>query len=115
MIYLIVAGFILMDICTGFLKAIYLKQINSTILRKGLFHKLGEVCSLALAYGLEVGADYISIGTDVPFVAGVATYISVMEIISVIENICEINPDMLKFFKKYLDKFKGNGGDKDVK
>lgn len=107
MVYLIVAGFILMDIATGFLKAIYQKKINSTVLRKGLFHKLAEVISIALAYGLELASQYFSIGTDVPFVAGVATYISIMEIISVMENICEMNPDMLKFFKKYLDKFKG--------
>lgn len=98
--------FIIFDILTGFLKAAANHNIDSTALRKGLLHKLSEVVAVVFAFLCEYAVNYISIGVNIPFVVAVCTYIVIMEITSIIENICEANPDMMKFFQKYLSKLK---------
>lgn len=109
----IVGLFIMLDVLTGFVKAVYNKKINSTLLRQGLFHKLSEVLAVVLAFLLEYTADYLSIGSNIPVATVVVSYISIMEIISSIENLCEVNPKLAKLFKPYLDKLKSNKwGDK---
>ena len=109
----IVGLFIMLDVLTGFVKAVYNKKINSTLLREGLFHKLSEVLAIALSFALEYTATYLSIGINIPVVTVVVSYISIMEIISSIENLCEVNPKLAKLFNPYLDKFKSNKwGDK---
>lgn len=105
-IYIIVAIFIILDVLTGFLKSMYKKKINSTILREGLFHKLSEVLAIVVSVALEYSADYLNIGAEIPVAGVVIGYISIMEIISIIENLCEVNPKLAQIFKPYLDKFK---------
>lgn len=104
----IVGLFIMLDVLTGFVKAVYNKKINSTLLRQGLFHKLSEVLAVVLAFLLEYTADYLSIGSNIPVATVVVSYITIMEIISSIENLCEVNPKLAKLFKPYLDKLKSN-------
>ena len=104
--YIIVGCFIGFDILTGLIKAIYKEGLNSTILRKGLFHKLSEILAVAGAWLFEYGMTYINLGIDIPLVEAVVIYISVMEIISILENISALNPKLEKFFKPFLEKLK---------
>lgn len=107
MISLIVVGvFILFDFVTGLMKAIKNKEINSTVLRKGLFHKLSEIVTVLGAWLLEYGMKYINLDIDIPLLTGVVSYICLMELISIIENLCDLNPDLFKFFRPYLEKMK---------
>jgi len=103
-LYFIVGGFILGDIITGVLQAIYNKDINSTKLRQGLFHKLSEVLALVFSWGVEFACTYIELDVDVPVFKTVAIYICVMELVSIIENLCNMNPSLAKLFKPYLEK-----------
>lgn len=98
--------FILFDILTGVLKALYKDGLNSTYLRQGLFHKLSEILAVVLSAFLEYGADYVDLGVDLPFVNVVTVYICTMELVSIIENLCEVNPTLAKLFKPYLEKLK---------
>ena len=107
-IYIVVAVFILFDIITGVIKALYKDGLNSTALRKGLFHKLSEIVTVAGCGLLDYGTHYIDFGFEVPILKPVATYICIMELVSIIENICEVNSPLRKFFSPYLDKLKGN-------
>lgn len=107
MYLLIVLGFIAFDIVTGLIKAGYNGDYNSTIMRQGGFHKSMEVMAMAVAYFVEYAVVYVNIGVDVPAVAGVTVYICIMELISILENICAVNPQMCALFKPYLDKLKG--------
>ena len=59
-------GFILFDIITGVIKAIYNEGLNSTILREGLFHKLSEALALVGAFLLEYAVGYINLGISIP-------------------------------------------------
>lgn len=102
--YITVALFILFDIITGLITAIYHKNLNSTKLRIGLYHKLSEVLTIIGASGLEYGCQYINLNIDIPLLKGVVTYICIMELISIMENLGELNPQLGKLFKGFLEK-----------
>lgn len=107
MYLIIVLGFIVFDVVTGLIKAGYNGNYNSAIMRQGGFHKSMEVMAMAVAYFVEYAIVYINIGVDVPAVPAVTVYICIMELISILENICAVNPQMCTLFKPYLDKLKG--------
>lgn len=107
MYLIIVLGFIVFDVVTGLIKAGYNGNYNSAIMRQGGFHKSMEVMAMAIAYFVEYAIVYINIGVDVPAVPAVTVYICIMELISILENICAVNPQMCALFKPYLDKLKG--------
>ena len=105
-VFIIVLASILFDIITGILQAVYNHTLDSEVLRKGLFHKLSEILALAFGWGIEFAIDYLEIGVEIPILTGVAAYIFIMEAVSIIENLCNINPRLLKFFAPYLKKYK---------
>lgn len=107
MYLIIVLGFIVFDVVTGLIKAGYNGNYNSAIMRQGGFHKSMEVMAMAVAYFVEYSVVYVNIGVAVPAVPAVTVYICIMELISIIENICAVNPQMCALFKPYLDKLKG--------
>ena len=106
-IYIPVAALILLDILTGLMKAVYKEGINSTVLRKGLFHKLSEIVTVAGCGLADYMTTYIDFGFEIHILKPVAIYICIMELISIIENIGEVNEPLKKFFAPYLDKLKG--------
>lgn len=107
MYLIIVLVFIVFDVVTGLIKAGYNGNYNSAIMRQGGFRKSMEVMAMAVAYFVEYAIVYINIGVDVPAVPAVTVYICIMELISILENICAVNPQMCALFKPYLDKLKG--------
>lgn len=111
MVYIIVGIFILFDFATGLLNAIYQGNVDSTILRKGLFHKLSELLAVAGSGLFEYCAEYINLGFEIPVLEAVAGYICLMEFISVCENLSKMNPGLAKLFDPYLAKL--NGKEKD--
>lgn len=111
--YIVSLCFIAFDIVTGLLKAIYKGTINSTILREGLFHKISELLVVIGSGLLEYGTSYVNLGINLPLVESVTVYICLIEIASIIENICEMNPNLAKFFKPYLEKIKNMNDEKE--
>lgn len=102
--YIVCGVFILFDIITGFIKAVKGGQVDSSVLREGLFHKAAEVLLLVFATTLEYSAPYISLPEGLPMVGVAATYICVMEAVSIVENLCELNPGLSNLFSNYLKK-----------
>lgn len=101
-----VSVFIVFDIATGIIRALYNDGLNSTALRKGLFHKLSELIAVVGAYLLEYGIQYINFDIDVPLLKATTAYICLMELVSILENLADVNPILGKFFKPYLEKIK---------
>ena len=85
-------SFIAFDVLTGWLKAIATKTTNSSIMRSGLFHKLGEIVALIFGYVCEYSLPMIGVDIEIPFAVAIGTYIVLMELASIIENISKINP-----------------------
>lgn len=111
--YIVVACFILFDIITGIIKAFYQDGLDSTKLRKGLFHKLSEIVTVGGCGLLEFGSQYVEFGFDIPILKPVASYICIMEFISIVENICEVNEPLRKFFMPYLSKLRSESEEED--
>lgn len=105
--YAVIAAliFILFDFATGISKAAYCKQVSSTIMREGLYHKFAEILVIVLAGAIDVACEHLELGFDTPILAVTCAYIVLMEIASILENIGGMNPDLanspvLSIFKK---------------
>ena len=109
---LIVVGFlVIIDIVTGFIKAWKTKSISSGVIREGLSHKISEIAALLFCWVLEYGGEYVGVGVSAPLVLPAACYIGAMEITSIIENLCEINPKLHALFSRRFAKYKGGEND----
>lgn len=94
-IALFTLAFILGDYITGVAKALHAKQLSSSVMREGLWHKGGEIAAMALAYGVQAGCSFEIFPESFSVVfSGLCIYIIVTEGISVFENICEVSPDL---------------------
>lgn len=91
---LIMMLFVLIDILSGLIKGYIQKDLSSTKLRQGLANKSTYVLVVALAYVCEYAMLYMDLGFTAPLVPLACTYIIVTEIVSIIENVAEINPTL---------------------
>ena len=105
----IVIGLAAADFVTGLLKAYCKNDVASKAMRLGGIHKIAEVIVMGVACGLEIGlqmlGQFYSVGADgelaekLAAVSGMVAsllvflYIVVMELISILENYSEINPE----------------------
>ena len=95
MIYAITCAFIVLDFITGLVKAFSSGGFKSSVMRRGLFHKVGELLCVALGILIQYAEGYLDLGINLPVAAAICTYIVLMEIGSAIENIGAINPDLV--------------------
>lgn len=95
MIYAITFSFIVLDFCTGMMKALAQGGFKSSFMRQGLYHKTGEILCVVLAVLIQYAQTQIDIGISIPAVPAICGYIILMEIGSCIENIGAINPDLM--------------------
>lgn len=100
--YLIPALFIMFDIISGILKAVYEGNLSSKSMRKGLFNKVGEILALAFSKLLEFASAYYELDFDIPLFGAVVAYIVTMETLSIIENISALNPSMKQFLSRFM-------------
>lgn len=109
MVYFITALFIVLDMVTGLIKAFKEKNYTSSIMREGLFHKCGSILCVVFGVLVDYAQTFVDIGVTVPVALSLCVYVILMEIGSIVENLCAINPEILP------DKIKGffaklNGG-----
>lgn len=100
----IILLFIAFDIITGLLKAFATQAYSSSVMRTGLYHKLGEVLAFIFGVACDILFPYIGVKIPVSLAGAICIYISFMEVGSVIENIAAINPDLAKYLHKIFAK-----------
>ena len=85
------------DVLTGVINAWIKGEIKSSILRKGLGKKIGEIVVLAIG-------ELFLIAMSLPMAVlnGISLYIIVMELISICENLEKLGVPIPKFVKKAL-------------
>lgn len=93
--YLIACAFVALDYITGLCKAWATKSFSSSVMRVGLWHKLALLFAMVLGWLVDYAQTLVNIGIAAPVGGGVCVYIITMEIVSSIENIGVINPDLL--------------------
>ena len=87
--------FIILDVISGIAAAYARKEVESPKLREGLWHKTGYVvvlfCSIVIEWAMNEG---IHLGFNLPLVMPICVWISLMEVVSTLENASKINPDL---------------------
>ena len=107
MMWALIACLVMMvfDIITGITAAWKNKDIQSTKMREGLFHKGTLVLLIILAWVCELFVMHVpDLGITIPLVIPACIIIFAMELVSITENAAEINPELkdsklLKLFK----------------
>lgn len=109
MVYVVTGAFILLDMITGVVKAFKEKNFTSSVMREGLFHKGGSIITIVFASLVDFASRYVDLGVTTSLAPIVCTYIILMEVGSIIENVGKINPQILpkklrSYFLKLTDK-----------
>ena len=112
--------FMVFDIISGLAAAIINKEVSSSKMRVGLGHKVVMLLFITLALGIEVVSLHVSgLGLDGVTVYAVCVFICIMEVASILENLCKAYPELSKskimsIFERVLDKeVGGNDGSND--
>ena len=93
--YIITFVFIVLDYISGTIKAFATKKYSSTKSREGLYHKVAMLLCMVLGIVVDFAQGYMQLGFNVPVGSAICVYIVLMEVGSVIENVCAINPQLM--------------------
>lgn len=87
--------FIMLDVVSGYAQAVANKCVSSEVMRRGFWHKLALVFAM-LAAGLAdmAAAAEINLGFSVPLFECACGYVMLMELMSILENVRKMNPDL---------------------
>ena len=89
---------IVLDIASGIAAAFVEKTIDSSAMRRGLWHKASYILVILLASTLEwavsAGGPSLGIGIDLPIVVPTCIYLGLTEISSIGENLAQIDPSL---------------------
>lgn len=91
-----VCAAIVFDVVSGLIKAFALDKVSTTCMRRGLFNKAALLLVVLLAIACDWSTYYIDLGFVLAgtLATGVTAIIVLMEIMSVLENVVEINPQL---------------------
>lgn len=101
-----VLAFIGVDFLTGLISSLYTKAFQSSVMREGMYHKLGEILTVAFAIMVDYFAPMVNISLPFTFLNIVTAYIVIMEIGSIIENIKKFSPDTADVLTKLTSALK---------
>lgn len=111
---LVVMLFIILDFVTGIIAAAIKSELSSTKMREGLMHKLSFIIALLLGWLCEWSMPILGLpGVFGAVYMGVGVYISCTEIVSILENLGDINPELktTKFLALFGENTPENKGD----
>lgn len=114
MIYWAAMVFMVLDIVTGLMDAVKDKRLNSTVFRNGLYKKVGSGFFIAFGVAVDYFQGTVNLGFSMPVGATICAAVIVMESVSILENVGELNPDLVKTISPFLEKLNGgnNGNSK---
>lgn len=94
--YIVIATllFIVFDFVSGFVQAVANKNVQSEKLRQGLFHKCGFVFAIVFGVLCEWAMSFVDLGFEVPIALTICVYIILTEIMSVLENLGKLSPEL---------------------
>lgn len=84
-----------LDIITGIITAVKNKDIKSAKLRDGLFKKAGFIMCYFVAWLVDTQGSRIGFQIGISILPIIILYVCTTELVSILENICKINPDIL--------------------
>lgn len=84
-----------LDLITGIITAVKNKDIQSAKLRDGLFKKAGFIMCYFVAWLVDTYGSRIGFQFGISILPIIILYVCTTELVSILENICKINPDIL--------------------
>lgn len=94
--WLLVAGLVMivLDIVLGLSQAVATHTVESSAMRKGLWHKVAYLGAWGVAWVFAFAMQFADLGFTVPTVDAVSVYVIAMEGVSCLENVSKLNPDL---------------------
>lgn len=102
----IVLVFIAFDILFGLLQAVTNQSFQSLVMRKGLFHKLGELLCYCFGVVCDTALPLVEISLPFSLATAITIYIVVMEIGSILENVSKLSPELAKYLGFIFEKLR---------
>ena len=84
-----------LDLITGIITAVKNKDIQSAKLRDGLFKKVGFMLCYFVAWLVDTQGTRIGFQIGISILPIIILYVCTTELVSILENICKINSDIL--------------------
>lgn len=84
-----------LDLLTGIISAIRVQELKSSRLRDGLFKKVGFILCYFLAWLMDNYGSIAGFKLPVDILPVIILYVCTTELVSILENITKINPDIL--------------------
>ena len=84
-----------LDLITGIITAVKNKDLQSSKLRDGLFKKVGFILCYFVAWLIDTEGSLVGFKLGAPILPIIILYVCTTELVSILENICKINPDIL--------------------
>lgn len=84
-----------LDLITGIIAAVKNKDIQSAKLRDGLFKKVGFMLCYFVALLVDTQGSRIGFQLGISILPIIILYVCTTELVSILENICKINHDIL--------------------
>lgn len=84
-----------LDLVTGLVSAVKVKDIQSSKLRDGLFKKVGFIFCYFVAWLVDNQGHVIGFQLGVAILPVIILYVCTTELVSILENISKINSDIL--------------------
>lgn len=111
--FIAIVVFVFIDYITGVVNAAMHSRLNSSKMREGLGHKFAYCVLIFVAYIID--AIQLNSSLNLPFEMFpiISIGIIAIELTSIIENVCEINPELRK--AKFMDIFEKNNTNNDKK
>ena len=96
--------FVATDYLTGIVKAVTQGSLSSQKMREGLGHKFAYLILITVAYAIDTISAHVSLGLPVNVFITTVGGVCLIELTSILENLCEINPELKnKPFLRNLD------------
>lgn len=96
--------FVATDYLTGIVKAVMQGSLSSQKMREGLGHKFAYLILITVAYAIDTVSAHVSLGLPVNVFITTVGGVCLIELTSILENLCEINPELKnKPFLRILD------------
>lgn len=91
-----VLALMLADIVSGVAGAVKEGRLSSSVFREGLWKKLGSCLVLALAMAVEHWGVFVGFDPAIcsALGVGICALLAFMEVTSILENACALNPDL---------------------
>ena len=87
-------AFMVLDIITGFAGAVINKCVDSKKMKAGLWHKCGFLLAIIFGILCEWVSGFVDLGFSLPVQTAVCVFIICIEIVSNLENLCKISPEL---------------------